>query len=251
MNTNIIGLIFLLSALSAFARLGETDKEVEARYGAPAQIKNDVFGGEGRAYYFKEYLVIVCFRDGKSAMEIVKPTNQVDRIDDADCLALASGIGGGGEWKAREMRDSLSKAWGNGVAIAFRPFDLLPPDTLMVMTEDSASQFLAASAQKRADLAASFGAVKAPSLEIKAGPITIAPTISSTPATDLGEVRRFEYLKPRAEKGDTDAQYELGVRYQTGLGVEKDRAMAKKWFRAAAMAGHGKARLALGSLLAN
>ncbi len=49
-----------------------------------------------------------------------------------------------------------------------------------------------------------------------------------------------------AERGDTDAQYKLGVCYSTGEGVKQDYAEAVKWFRKAAEQGHAEAQFKLG-----
>ena len=44
------------------------------------------------------------------------------------------------------------------------------------------------------------------------------------------------YQLKRAEAGSDHAQYELGVRYLTGKGVEKDEKLAGKWLRKSAKA---------------
>ncbi len=46
----------------------------------------------------------------------------------------------------------------------------------------------------------------------------------------------------RAELGDADAQYELGLAYSTGDGVPVDLIEAHKWFNLAAMAGDEAAK---------
>ena len=51
-----------------------------------------------------------------------------------------------------------------------------------------------------------------------------------------------------AEKGDMEAQYELGFMYYDGDGVKTDRKLALKWFTAAAMQGHKDARHQLGEM---
>jgi TPR repeat protein len=49
----------------------------------------------------------------------------------------------------------------------------------------------------------------------------------------------------QAEQGDARAQNSLGWLYDAGIGVESDRAKAKKWFEKSALAGNGMARLEL------
>ena len=41
-------------------------------------------------------------------------------------------------------------------------------------------------------------------------------------------------LRPLAERGDAEAQYNLGVMYRNGQGVPHDDAEAVKWYRLAA-----------------
>ena len=53
-------------------------------------------------------------------------------------------------------------------------------------------------------------------------------------------------LKQKAEQGDAHAQYNLGVCYDKGYGVEKDLRKAVKWFRKSAEQGDAKAQYNLG-----
>jgi len=59
----------------------------------------------------------------------------------------------------------------------------------------------------------------------------------------------FKSLKALAEKGDAIAQYNLGVMYDEGKGVEKDEKEAVKWYRKAAEQGDDDAKAALKKLL--
>jgi TPR repeat protein len=56
---------------------------------------------------------------------------------------------------------------------------------------------------------------------------------------------------PLAEKGDTLAQYHLGVLYRKGRGVPQDDVQARKWYDKAAVQGHAKAQYNLGTLYYN
>jgi len=51
----------------------------------------------------------------------------------------------------------------------------------------------------------------------------------------------------RAEKGEADAQYRLGLSYCYGQGVPQDYTEAVRWFRKAAEHGYAKAQYSLGS----
>ena len=55
-------------------------------------------------------------------------------------------------------------------------------------------------------------------------------------------------LKNAAEKGVVEAQYNLGVCYEFGKGVEKDLSEAVKWYRKAAEQGDAMAQYNLGIL---
>jgi TPR repeat protein len=57
-----------------------------------------------------------------------------------------------------------------------------------------------------------------------------------------------EWQKKRAEHGSPSAQYDLGVRYLTGDGVERNPALARKWLQAAATNGNRQAATKLSEL---
>jgi len=52
-------------------------------------------------------------------------------------------------------------------------------------------------------------------------------------------------LYETAERGDAEAQFNLGMMYSTGLGIEKDDAAAFRWVHKAAEQGHGEAEFIL------
>ena len=56
----------------------------------------------------------------------------------------------------------------------------------------------------------------------------------------------FKETKAKAEKGDAEAQVNLGLMYANGSGVVKDEAEAVKWYRKAAEQGLADAQLSLG-----
>ena len=66
------------------------------------------------------------------------------------------------------------------------------------------------------------------------------------PLDEAGCKASFEETKGRAENGDVEAQYDLGVCYLEGNGVAKDSIEAVKWFRRAAEQGYAKAQRSLG-----
>ena len=56
----------------------------------------------------------------------------------------------------------------------------------------------------------------------------------------------FETTKARAEAGDAQAQFALGVMYATGDGVAQNEQEALNWVRLAAEQGHAEAQYELG-----
>ena len=58
-------------------------------------------------------------------------------------------------------------------------------------------------------------------------------------------------LVKKAEAGDADAQYSLGVCYKRGAGVSEDEKEAVKWFTKAAEQRNAKAQLLLGQCFLN
>ena len=65
------------------------------------------------------------------------------------------------------------------------------------------------------------------------------------------EVKAFEGAKAKAEKGDAQAQFWLGVSYAEGKGVAKDQVQAVSWWRKAAVQGYDNAQMSLGVCYAN
>src|SRR5215471_16149102 len=58
--------------------------------------------------------------------------------------------------------------------------------------------------------------------------------------------KAFERLKANAEKGDAEAQYQLGLLYANGTGVSRSLTKAAKWTHKAADQGHARAEYQLG-----
>jgi GAF domain/Sel1 repeat/PilZ domain len=61
------------------------------------------------------------------------------------------------------------------------------------------------------------------------------------------QARSVPDLRRRADDGDADAQWQLGVRYHDGAGVPQDDAQAVQWFQRAAEQGNVAAQGALGA----
>jgi TPR repeat protein len=72
---------------------------------------------------------------------------------------------------------------------------------------------------------------------------TNAPVQALTPLIDA--------LRVRAEQGDASAQFNLGSRYDNGLGVPQDDAEAVRWYRLSAEQGVARAQVNLGVMYGN
>jgi hypothetical protein len=59
----------------------------------------------------------------------------------------------------------------------------------------------------------------------------------------------YQCFQQAAEKGHAEGQYELGVCYEKGIGVEKDLGNAVSWYRKSAQAGFADGQLAYGRCL--
>ena len=87
-----------------------------------------------------------------------------------------------------------------------------------------------------------FGSDDAPRpIEVPTAPVAITPT--GPLAEGEAAYRRGDYAtalrlwRPLADRGDADAQFNLGIAYNNGDGVPKDYARAYMWFSLAAAAG--------------
>lgn len=78
--------------------------------------------------------------------------------------------------------------------------------------------------------------------------LSLAAPVAAGPLEDAdAAMRRHDYktalrlIRPLAEQGDANAQYNLGVFYDNGLGVPQDRIRAYMWLSLAAMQGRERA----------
>ena len=76
-------------------------------------------------------------------------------------------------------------------------------------------------------------------------PVTPKPTANGM-GPEQAEPDEVERCRLAAERGNAEAQYDLGECYAKGNGVEKDEAEAVKWYRAAAEQGYARAQYNLG-----
>ena len=80
-----------------------------------------------------------------------------------------------------------------------------------------------------------------------AGSAAAGPLEEADAALDKGDyATATRLLRPLAEQGIADAQYNLGVMYYNGWGVPQDYSAAVSWYRKAAEQGHADAQNNLG-----
>src|SRR5438105_486968 len=85
--------------------------------------------------------------------------------------------------------------------------------------------------------------------------IAAAPLSAQSVKAGIEAWQRSDYAgavsiwRPLAEKGDADAEFNLGQAYRLGRGVPSNLAAAQTWFERAANQGHIDAQATLGLLL--
>ncbi len=78
------------------------------------------------------------------------------------------------------------------------------------------------------------------------------PVVVVTSATkEEQEIKIIAFQKKNAADGLPSAQFDLGMRFLTGNGVEKNPATARKWLEAAAKQGHTQAARQIETLSAS
>ena len=83
---------------------------------------------------------------------------------------------------------------------------------------------------------------------LTAGPAIAEPFEDATKEYYRGDYEAaYRLIKPLAEQGIPEAQFNLGLMYDKGQGVPQDYAEAVKWYRKAAEQGNAKAQYNLGN----
>jgi len=63
-----------------------------------------------------------------------------------------------------------------------------------------------------------------------------------------GDSSNIEQLRGRAQDGNREAQYRLGLLYLKGAGLPRDASQAASWFYLAAVTGHAESQMTLGNM---
>jgi TPR repeat protein len=82
-------------------------------------------------------------------------------------------------------------------------------------------------------------------------PLLAQQTAATPPAAEAAAapvVPDYDTLLALAQQGHPIAQFNLGVKYDFGQGVDKDPLQAVRWYRLAAAQGHGGAQYNLGGM---
>jgi len=79
----------------------------------------------------------------------------------------------------------------------------------------------------------------------KENPVKKKPKLKTVDET---QVLKFNNLIKKAEKGDIEAQYQVGYMFANGKGVPQNGKESAKWFHKAAIKGHSKAQYNIGLL---
>src|SRR5262249_20977092 len=85
-----------------------------------------------------------------------------------------------------------------------------------------------------------------------AAPVAAGPGEDAMVAYARGDyATAVQLLRPLADQGDAQAQYNLGVLYENGQGVPQNSAEAVEWYRKAAEQGEARAQNNLASMYAS
>jgi len=99
----------------------------------------------------------------------------------------------------------------------------------------------------RACLLAAAAALAVPAPAQDLGPDSVRSGIAAWQAGNHEEAVRL--WRPRADRGDADAQYNIAQAYFLGRGVPRNMNLAEQWYERAARQGHEEAQGALGLIL--
>lgn len=144
MKTIIALLLLVTCSTAALARLGETNVEIKARYGAVSKRTDTGTNTWSGAYTFKEYNIFVYFRSNRCECEYVYPI-EARKFADAERDALINSIAGNDHWirdHSASASASVSDLWRNKDtgAVAFVKNEAYKPSMLVVSSHDFALQ---------------------------------------------------------------------------------------------------------------
>jgi TPR repeat protein len=256
-------ILLLVTALAnrAFCKIGESVEQVALRYGKALDFK-DVSGLTSGTYSFQNTTVTVVYYKDKSAGESIIPVDEDRKFSDEECLALAAALTGQANWKASSLTNDPAdpnKTWLADGFIAERQVLPSKVDKFSVTTQELADYLKEDRARKIKEFADKFSETPPP-------PSTNAIMIAATnqpaaSAADIAQEKRarakaeaaaaaLKFWQAKAESGDDNGQYRLGLIYLRGTGVSADPQKARELFEKSAAQGNPEAAKELAKLTA-
>lgn len=110
----LISILCALCSTSAFARIGETEAQIEKRYGAPVEAA--LLQPDRKVYKFKGFTINVRFRDGKSDLELIWKDNENAMAPDVVKRLLDANAPAGTTWRLAGEKDSWKRSDGKAIA---------------------------------------------------------------------------------------------------------------------------------------
>jgi hypothetical protein len=100
------------AAWNCQAKLGETVKQIEVRYGAPINCSADEKDPREKfcIYNFQDNKISVTFLDAKCESETLVPVDAKKKFTDEECLALAKSLSGRTDWK-KDIDNGMTSYW--------------------------------------------------------------------------------------------------------------------------------------------
>jgi hypothetical protein len=105
MKTLLTLLLTLVCLTSAFARIGETEQQIETRYGKPVADLTESGGTVSHRYRTAEWEIVVDYFNGKSGVEIFSRKDH-GKFSQAGLARLLTQSAEGGEWIAGAKLDA-------------------------------------------------------------------------------------------------------------------------------------------------
>jgi hypothetical protein len=107
---SLVLLLLLAIQFSAFARIGETEEQIEARYGKPIADVSRPEIGKAKAYVFSGFEIAVIFANSTSQAELMGKRDHTP-IDANEIQLLLKANGNGHSWKSVESPKPFQQKW--------------------------------------------------------------------------------------------------------------------------------------------
>jgi hypothetical protein len=115
----VAGLTLVILASNAHARVGETEAQIEKRYGKALETLRSE-SGVHRKFSFRGFTILVSFQNGISAMEQYQKKD-LGVITPTETVQLLDANSNGGKWTDPELSvsgDYIAHTWGSPKLIA-------------------------------------------------------------------------------------------------------------------------------------